>query len=93
VEAYLVFVSSIYVCIAVGDPVTKRRRWLGSSYQEEEMVGIQLPRGGDGWDPVTKRRRWLGSSYQEEEMAGIQLPRGGDGWDPVTKRRRWLGSH
>jgi hypothetical protein len=24
------------------DPVTKRRRWLGSSYQEEEMVGIPL---------------------------------------------------
>ena len=65
------FVSLVYICTAVGDPVIKRGG-LGSSYQEGS-VGIQLSRG-ECWDPVIKRggleiqssrgEGWR-SSYQE----------------------------
>ena len=45
------FLSFVYICIAVGDPVIKRRG-LRSSYQEER-VEIQLSRG-EGWDPINR---------------------------------------
>jgi hypothetical protein len=61
VEVYL-FVSLVYICTAVGDPVIKRGM-LGSSYQEGS-VGIQLSRG-ECWDPVIMRGR-----------VGIQSSRG-----------------
>ena len=66
------FLSFVYICIAVGDPVIKKGG-LGSSYQEERV-----------WDPVIKRggleiqlSRWegLGSSYQEGRI-----------WDPAIKK-------
>ena len=67
------FVSLVYICTAVGDPVIKRGG-LGSSYQEGS-VGIQLSRG-EGWrsshqegrvgDPVIKRgvlgTKWINPS-------------------------------
>jgi hypothetical protein len=83
-ESMQVFLSYIYICVAIGDPVIKTGR-LGSSHQDGK-VGIQLSRQ-EGWDPVIKTGR-LGSSHQDGKV-GIQLSRQ-EGWDPVIKCERCL---
>ena len=55
-ESMQVFLSYIYICVAIGDPVIKTGR-LGSSHQDGK-VGIQLSRQ-EGWDPVIKCERCL----------------------------------
>ena len=86
-ESMQVFLSYIYICVAIGDPVIKTGR-LGSSHQDGK-VGIQLSRQ-EGWDPVIKTGR-LGSSHQDGKV-GIQLSRQ-EGWDPVIKTGRLGSSH